>query len=246
MTMHQPSCRGRIALRFASLSRAISLPARSRAPQSRRRRRLRRALAIALTVASTAVPAGHPDQSPMTRQFEQERALVLRTAAAVEDARVTYIAKRYRREPAQVRRVVHATQRAAHRHDLPVSLLLAIVETESSFDAKARSSYGARGLMQVVPRHHPEVMAAIGGAHRLEDAESNVEAGARILSAYVKRSGSLERGLARYSGGARKYAAKVKARQQQLERVGAVAARNVHIAVDADLQASNRAAADRG
>ena len=95
--------------------------------------------------------------------------------------------------------------------------------------------------MQIVPRHHPDVMAAIGGAHRLEDPESNIEAGARILAAYIERSGSLDRGLARYSGGARLYADKVRARQLELERIGVQAARLLD-----NFQASNAPAARRG
>ena len=96
--------------------------------------------------------------------------------------------------------------------------------------------------MQVVPRHHPAVIAAIGGAERLDEPESNIEAGARILAAYVERSGSLDKGLVRYSGGARKYAAKVRARQHELEQVGVRAAR----LLDGDGRFENAlAAADR-
>lgn len=195
--------------------------------RQRRQPQLRRLLAVVLAIASTSVPAGIPDESAATLRLERERDLVIRTAAVVESARIAHIAQRYRQAPEHVRRVVRATESAASRHGLPAALLLAMVETESSFNAAARSGYGARGLMQVVPRHHPAVVAAIGGAHRLDDPEANVEAGARILASYVERSGSLEKGLARYSGGATKYAAKVLSRQRELERVGAHASRQL-------------------
>ena len=76
------------------------------------------------------------------------------------------------------------------------------METESSFNPAARSNYGALGLMQVVPRFHPKVVKAVGGVHRLDEPEANIEAGATILAAYVESSGSLHKALARYSGGA--------------------------------------------
>jgi soluble lytic murein transglycosylase-like protein len=143
----------------------------------------------------------------------------------VENARVTHIAQRYRRPPEQVRHLIRVSERAAARHGLPPELLLAIVETESGFNAAARSRYGARGLMQVVPRFHPAVVAEVGGLHRLDEPEANIEAGAKILASYVEQSGSVDKALLRYSGGARKYANKVVSRQRELERVATLAAR---------------------
>lgn len=191
------------------------------------RRRLRQVCAVCLAVASTSVPAGMPDKSEGTAQLKEQRALDQRTAEVIEDARVAHIVQRYRRPPEQARRVVQATERVATRHGLPPALLLAIVETESSFNAAARSSYGALGLMQVVPRFHPKVVAAVGGVHRLDEAEPNLEAGARILATYVEQSGSLPKALKRYSGGATAYAEKVAARQQQLERLAIQATRQL-------------------
>lgn len=195
--------------------------------QPSRQSTLRQAFAIALAIASTAAPAGIIDNSMATQNLQRDRDLAIRTAAVVEDARVAYIAQRYRQPAEQVRQVVRAAQRAASRHGLPPALLLAIVETESSFNATARSGYGARGLMQVVPRFHPAAIAAIGGAHRLDDPEANVETGAMILSSYFERSGSLDKALARYSGGASNYASKVLSRQRELERVGIHATRQL-------------------
>lgn len=188
-------------------------------------RRLRRALAICLAIASTSLPAGTPDQSEVTARLKHQREVIARTAEAVEDARVTHISQRYRRPPEQVRHMVRASERVAARHNLQPELLLAIVETESGFNAAARSRYGARGLMQVVPRFHPEVVAEVGGVHRLDEPEANIEAGAKILSFYVEKSGSVDKALVRYSGGARRYAAKVMTRQRELERVAMLAAR---------------------
>jgi soluble lytic murein transglycosylase-like protein len=182
---------------------------------------------VCLAIASTSVPAGTPDKSEATARLKQQRQVATRTAQVVEEARVTHISKRYRRPPEQVRQVVRVSERVAARHGLPPELLLAIVETESGFNTAARSSYGARGLMQVVPRFHPEVVAEVGGAKKLDEPEANIEAGAKILASYVERAGSLDKALVRYSGGARSYATKVVARQREWERVAMQAVRQV-------------------
>jgi soluble lytic murein transglycosylase-like protein len=188
---------------------------------------MRQVVAVCLAIASTSVPAGTPDRSEATARLNQQRQMSARTAQVVEEARVTQIAKRYRRPPEQVRHLVRVSERAAARHGLPPELLLAIVETESGFNNAARSRYGARGLMQIVPRFHPEVVAEVGGVHRLDEPEANIEAGAKILAYYVERSGSVDKALVRYSGGARSYANKVVARQREWERVAVQAARQV-------------------
>jgi membrane-bound lytic murein transglycosylase C len=46
---------------------------------------------------------------------------------------------------------VDAVRREAHRYELQPSLLLAIIETESAFNPRARSAAPAFGLMQLVP-----------------------------------------------------------------------------------------------
>ncbi len=46
---------------------------------------------------------------------------------------------------------VGAVRREAHRYELQPSLLLAIIETESAFNPRARSAAPAFGLMQLVP-----------------------------------------------------------------------------------------------
>jgi len=189
--------------------------------------RLRQAFALCLAIASTSVPAGQSDRSEATARLQQQREVVARTAAVVEDARVAHISQRYSRPPEQVRHLVRASERAATRHGLKPELLLAIVETESGFNAAAKSRYGARGLMQVVPRFHPEIVKQVGGVHRLDEPEANIEAGAKILATYVERSGSLDKALVRYSGGARSYATKVVSRQRELERVALLAARQI-------------------
>jgi len=47
--------------------------------------------------------------------------------------------------------IVSEAHRVARKNNLSPSLLLALVQTESSFRVKAESSKGARGLTQIMP-----------------------------------------------------------------------------------------------
>ena len=86
---------------------------------------------------------------------------------------------------------------AAHRHGLDPALLLAVARVESGFDAKAVSRAGAVGVMQVM-----RSTARIYGVVRLEDADENIEAGARHLRRLIERfQGNLALALAAYNAG---------------------------------------------
>ena len=99
-----------------------------------------------------------------------------------------------------------------------------MAETESSMNPAARSRYGALGLLQVVPRHHPLLVRDFGGKTQLLDGETSIAVGARILADYLARSGDLDRALARYSGGSRRYAERIRARMAALDEVTDLAA----------------------
>ncbi len=180
----------------------------------------------------------------MLRQHQQARALALKSESVARQAKVDFLAERYGRPANEVRAVVDAAEQAGARHGLPPSLLLAMVETESSFNQEARSAYGARGLMQVVPRFHPAEIKAAGGAHRLDDPATNIDVGARILARYLDRSGDLRRALAKYSGGSSGYAAKVMKRKMNLEQIAISATRHLDspLALGDDRGQRNKAA----
>ncbi len=222
--MEQPATDSLASIAFSRPAPRVSGPAPG--PRSRRPG-LRHLAALLLAVASTSVPAGIPDRTEVTRELRQAHQLALRTARAVEDARVAYIVERYRRPAVEAREIVRAAERAARRHGLPATLLLAIAETESSFNPRARSGYGARGLMQVVPRFHPEAVRAAGGPARLHEATVGIDVGALVLAGYVARAGELAPALARYSGGARGYASKVQRRMEAFEAAAILATRTL-------------------
>ena len=90
---------------------------------------------------------------------------------------------------------------AAATHELPVSLLLAVARGESDFNARAKSSANAHGLMQIL---WPTTARHLGFAHlsELYDPCRNVDAGARYLKELLQRyQGDLHLALAAYNYG---------------------------------------------
>ncbi|MCG6876866.1 MAG: lytic transglycosylase domain-containing protein [Betaproteobacteria bacterium] len=139
-----------------------------------------------------------------------------------QHALATYLARRYRVSEAATRDLVGAAYRAAELTDLDPLLILAVMAVESGMNPIAESSYGAKGLMQVVPRYHVERLAFHGGAETVLDPQTNIRVGAEILSDYIRSAGSLEAGLQMYNGAAEdsgsQYAQKVLAEQRLLSR----------------------------
>ena len=76
-------------------------------------------------------------------------------------------------------------------------LLAALVQTESGFDPRARSSVGASGLTQLMP-----VTAADEHVRDVWDPVENLRAGAHFLRKLLDRFGSLPLALAAYNSGA--------------------------------------------
>lgn len=87
---------------------------------------------------------------------------------------------------------------AAERHHVDGLLLAAIVEVESDFSARAVSSQGAMGLMQVIP----EVAQDYGIQGDLLDPYVNLDVGSRYVRGLLKDyKGDLEMALAAYNAG---------------------------------------------
>ena len=138
-------------------------------------------------------------------------------------ALANHLARRYRVAPEPLEELVHAAFAAGRLTQLDPLLILAVIAIESRFNPIAESDYGARGLMQVVPRFHLEKLAGHGGEATLLEPHTNILVGTRILDEYIQRTGSLEAGLQLYAGAAddpaRGYAQRVLAEQQRLMQV---------------------------
>ena len=144
-------------------------------------------------------------------------------------ALAAYLADRYGRDGEATRVYVEEAHAAAAAFEVDPLLVLAVMAVESRFDPRARSGYGARGLMQVVPRFHREKLADHGGEAALADPRVNALIGTQILKESLRRSGGVRAGLQRYAGwedDEQRYSRKVLAEKQRLQRVVELALRD--------------------
>lgn len=132
-----------------------------------------------------------------------------------------YIAKRYRVSESAVSEYVAAAYRAGDRYSLDPLLILAVMAVESRYNPVAESGVGAKGLMQVMPKFHPEKLVDHGGEEALLEPEVNIQVGARILREYQRRFHDTEAALQMYAGAydepTAQYAGKVLAEKARLE-----------------------------
>jgi soluble lytic murein transglycosylase-like protein len=134
-----------------------------------------------------------------------------------------HLGRRFRVSADALDEIVREAHVAAEATGLEPLLILAVMAVESSFNPIAESDYGAKGLMQVVPRFHLDKLAAHGGEDSLLDPRTNIRVGAQILREYVRQAGGLEEGLQVYAGAAddssQAYAQKVIAEKRRLAGV---------------------------
>lgn len=90
----------------------------------------------------------------------------------------------------------HHIERAARANSLDPALLVSIIKAESNGDAKAVSSAGAKGLMQLI-----DSTAANQGVKRVFDPRENISGGARYLRELLDRFGDIKLALAAYNAG---------------------------------------------
>ncbi|MFI4862536.1 MAG: lytic transglycosylase domain-containing protein [Phycisphaerales bacterium JB063] len=97
-------------------------------------------------------------------------------------------------------------EEAAEDYGLPIELVRAVVRTESGGDPAAHSSANARGLMQITPITHREVIQRFDLPHadddKLYDPDYNLDIGTRYLAYLLKRfDGDTKLALAAYHMG---------------------------------------------
>jgi soluble lytic murein transglycosylase len=93
----------------------------------------------------------------------------------------------------------------ARNYHLDAALLAAVIEQESKFDANARSSAGAVGLMQLQPATAQGIAKYTGGSKfvvsDLDNPEINVRYGAWYLHHLIQKYGNERLALAAYNAG---------------------------------------------
>jgi hypothetical protein len=156
-------------------------------------------------VSTIALGATRLTQSPVEENIE--------TLARV-------VGSKYRVSHAVTREFVGTAYREAKRNRLDPLLIVAVMAVESGFNPAAQSDGGAIGLMQVIPRYHPDKFSAASG-ESVRDPSTNIRVGSQALKEYIVRGGTEAAGLQLYNGApgdtSNAYATKVTAERQRLQ-----------------------------
>jgi soluble lytic murein transglycosylase-like protein len=168
--------------------------------------------AVAAAGAAEAVrPEPAPDGALEAGQEREQRAVA------------EFISRRYRVAETASAEFVSTAYRVGREVAVDPLLILAVMAVESRYNPVAESSMGAKGLMQVIPRYHPEKLLEYGGEHALLDPEVNIQVGAQILREYMRRFGETEAALQKYAGAldepTAQYAVKVLAEKARLQQI---------------------------
>lgn len=148
------------------------------------------------------------ERGPLARQ---SASLVAQLAAFAKDPELPFVVARdylasTRRalrweHPRPLEEALLPTTRAL---GLDESLVYAVMRRESQFNLRARSSAGARGLLQLRPstaERVAELLGLPGGASRLDQPDLNLALGAHYLSLLLSRFGNPAVALAAYNAG---------------------------------------------
>ena len=125
---------------------------------------------------------------------------VIDPSAAKYRAIGEHLAQRFRVSADITTHVVAKAYDIGHELKLDPLLILAVIAVESRFNPIAESVMGAKGLMQVIPRFHPDKFAPLGGEQVAFDPAANITVGAKILNEYLRRAGDLNGALRLYVG----------------------------------------------
>lgn len=103
------------------------------------------------------------------------------------------------------RTIVRNIMIQSKRTKLDPFLLLSLIKNESGFRKNVRSSQGALGLMQVIPKWHKDKISG----RSITAIDVNIEVGSTILRDCIDSRKNIDLALRCYSGGARNYTRKL-------------------------------------
>ena len=161
--------------------------------------------AMAVSTPKAAVDSKAPQSEPPLKvkslsysNFERED-----LTKPFETNAARFIAEHYRVDREDAAEIVEQAFISGKNHDVDPLLILAVIATESSFDPKAGSSVGAKGLMQVHAKVHAKRFKEYGGLKAVHEVEAGIEVGTQILKEYLNKTGSLKGALKYYVGAAK-------------------------------------------
>lgn len=140
----------------------------------------------------------HPAFKQPAAGVKLPAALVEAPSFAQQALRVAAVLRQYTKDPIAADRIAGAIVDEGVRRNLDPALLVGVLLTEdATLDTTARSSVGARGLMQVMPGHAGKWGC---GSRNLLSIESNICHGASILQDNMRSSPSTRVALLKYNG----------------------------------------------
>jgi len=145
-------------------------------------------------------------------KLEQQVSLV-KTRGAVRDYFDTRLVNL---SPRELKVISESILKVSDKYQISPQMIIALIETESSFDKNAISEKGAVGLMQLLPSTAADVARDLKieweGAHLLHDPGLNIEMGAFYLNQLIERFDDMDLALAAYNMGP--------GRVEEIERLG--------------------------
>ncbi|MGK2935498.1 MAG: transglycosylase SLT domain-containing protein [Gemmatimonadaceae bacterium] len=125
-------------------------------------------------------------------------AVVQPNSQAEEIYRVSRVLRLHTKDTLLADRIARAFVIEGGKKDIDPALLIGVLLTEdATLDVHARSSVGARGLMQIMPFHSGKYGCA---SPDLYNVEANICHGVAILAEYMGRTKTVEKALLRYNG----------------------------------------------
>lgn len=98
----------------------------------------------------------------------------------------------------KAKKIVDNVYAYAEKHEVDPVLVLAMMKNESTFNEKAVSREGARGLLQVIPKYHKDKLKG----RNPHDVVVSIDAGIQVLKEYLADNGNnVRHALHKYSGG---------------------------------------------
>ncbi len=132
----------------------MRVPSRSGRPARFTQMTLATLAGLSLAASACAGSSSAVPDQPETRSAAVSRTALAPALLPSDKAVADRLASRYRRATHEVVRYVAAARTAGEALGLDPLLILAVMAVESSLDPEAESHYGAKGLMQIVPRFH--------------------------------------------------------------------------------------------
>lgn len=113
----------------------------------------------------------------------------------------SYISEKYTMPLAKSETIVSEVYKNSAKYKLDPHLVLGMIEVESTFNPSVESQ-GAKGLMQIIPKYHPEEHNAIK-AEKLDvqSIKGNITMGTLVLKKFLEdNKGNVVQALQKYNG----------------------------------------------